>query len=352
MRYEQVHHPEQKQELTVAESVELKLEDLLEQKRKLTVEQGQGLHQHELHIKSVLEHLSPEEIRSIYTEVLQEIGRTTKFFDEYKEADVLGYILNNFDEDHKPLHVKSIEWGAELKKGIAGVFDPSSRRIRMAAQAPPTGMEMLCSLVAEGSFSQHAQTLNHEATHGYQFPDLIRQIGMVFEGKCTVLELLQSYHASADLQEAHAQRFGAPVTHSRDDANYTILFSGHYKVDWTKVPYAIATMEQLKALGLSSQEVGELVYMHGQWDESKREYPRLEALVAKRARKYFKYDEQMDYIPKPYDYVADLENLIQVHHLELSIAHLQAQKIAQDAVYDYLPEYLKKRTISYQKRGL
>lgn len=314
------------------------------------MEQSQGLHRYELHIKGALEHLSPEEIRNIYKEVLQEIGRTTKFFDEYKEADVLGYILNNFDENNKPLHITSVEWGEKLAERIAGEFDPSSRRIRMAAQTPPTEMEMLCSLVAEGDFSQHAQVLNHEATHGYQFPDVIRQIGMVFEGKCTVLELLRSYHASVDLQEAHAQRFGAPITRSRDDANYTILFSGHYKVDWNKVPYAIATMEQLKVLGLRSQEVGELVYMHGHWDETKREYPRLEALVAKHARKYFKYDEQVDYTPKPYDYVADLENLIQVHHLELSIAHLQAQKIAQDAVYDYLPEYLRNRTITFQKK--
>ncbi len=108
-----------------------------------------------------------------------------------------------------------------------------------------------------------------------------------------------------------------------------------------KTAYAVGTVEQLKALGVGSQDVGELVRMHGKWDEQKHEYAKLEALVAQKAREYFRYADDPQYVPREYDYVADLENLIRVHHLEVKISHLEAQKIAQELLFEHVPENLR-----------
>ncbi len=325
----------------VVNQVEQKITELLAQKKELEIEQGEGLKYRGTYVKEALGALPEEELAQVCADVINKIRQETQLFDEYEEADLTDYIFRQFDDEYKPQHIQSVLWGQELGTTVAGRFDNDKKEIRIAAPVP-SRVDMLVSLATSGDFPVSVRTLNHETTHGYQFPDIIRKIALVINGERTILDLVRTVHQNSELAEAHARRFGDGSVHeSREQSAHAIKEYPGYRARDRQLLYAIGTMEQLKALGVSSKDVGELVCMQGKWDEQKSEYPNLEAVVSKRAREYFQYANRPEYVAKDFDYVLDLELLIQKHHLEIAISHLKAQIIAQNAVQEFLPPELK-----------
>lgn len=338
--HEQSTPTEVEQKETVAGGVEKKIEELLSRQRELKTK-PRFLQFRQPYMVEAIQALPSAELTALYKDTFLKIKRETDFFEEFEEAGVFDYILHDFDEGYKPFNVK-VSWNEGMTHA-SGEFNPLPffKEATMSAPVPSTA-ESLFHLAAYGDLPDSVRTLNHEATHGYQFPGVIRRIALLVDKKFSAMDIARSLHQSVELQEAHAYRYGdGSVLKSRQDVADTIEHSPLYKGKHYQTAYAVGTLEQLKALGLSSREVGELIRMHGKWDNTKQVYPNLEALVATKAREYFRYADNPQYQPKEYDYVADLENLIRVHHLEVNISHLEAQIIAQELMFEHMPANLR-----------
>lgn len=88
-------------------------------------------------------------------------------------------------------------------------------------------------------------------------------------------------------------------------------------VETDKLMYAVASIDQLNALGFTPKEVGALIMHCGAWDKRKAVYPEIQKIIDKK-RNELKLSEN------------DLENLVLADKIEHDIQRLRAMRIAQE----------------------
>lgn len=270
---------------------------------------------------STLHELNETQLKNLYEMIFARIERETNYFHQLEELDIMDNIVENKLED----------WGGLRRIGGANIKWESSRpqsrgvynwrtNIASVKKSRPRMFETLQSLAVDGRLPDSLRTLTHEVTHGKHFPALGKGLLSEFYYRLT------HWMNDQGLEEIYANRsanrsmdvstklslinrlrnktdcFGNPLyARECDDVNVK---------NWSE---AVIVIDQLEALGFTTDKIGELVkdyYFPNGKDSIKK--------VIETKMQELGLDE------------GDLENLVQAHRVEAEINRLKVMKIVQE----------------------
>lgn len=298
-------------------------------------------------IENVLENLEiDEKLDAFYQDVLNTTKKETHFLKDFEQAQLFYNLLlgvENFDV----MAYSEVRWNISddvLTGNVGGGFNPIKRITYISGDAP-TQKEILLNLAITGYLPFGAIKLLHEITHSFQHPvsflKELKEISLVLWD--VIQEKRNKGHKRVDfkkeLSEIHAYRTTYPVDDEHKKEIVNIIKNAkdsdgnpiYSDVQIDKLIYSVTAIDQLNALGFSIEEIGKIIMKSGKWDQESCVYPKIENIIAKKARGLFKYYDEPAYEEEPRDYEPDLENLVHADKIERSIDRLRAKHIVQAA---------------------
>ena len=285
--------------------------------------------------------LSEEEVEDLMSQIEAKLDETHKddyeFFDDtfenglqnvFSETERQGVDMESFDIYQKASHL--ITDTEEITKGASGQYNSFSRKIsKRTSGADILGPSFEMTELAVEGYMQDYITIHHEYLHHLQYSRsvesekkiilLLKRIVSILSGIFKPRRLLGEIHSNEGSNRFGSRQSNREYFDSMRSDLYNLIKN---KKDIRMMLVGIFQVKALYALGLSDQEIGELV-QKAKWDKTNRTFISLK--------------EKIDEIMTSRNISNDqLKKLIEEEDIETQIHAEKIKKIAQEELKNIL----------------